>query len=179
MDYIEPDVSENYKYLQERNTSTREQLAQQPPQFQPVQEQQPRPRREVVPKVLPQEPQGTIAKALPLRPPPGLEQVPVQPPLGPTSKAPPVKAPPIAPPPKPAQPQPVTGPQQHRPVGKHYKKARPRPQQAGAVLQQDTDNTDTEVDSHYCYKHDHGKLRFCTLLSMRTRRRNYYNKNLC
>ena len=27
MDYIEPDVSENYKYLQEHNTSTREQLA--------------------------------------------------------------------------------------------------------------------------------------------------------
>ena len=36
MDYIEPDVSENYKHLQEHNTSTREQLAQQLPQFQPV-----------------------------------------------------------------------------------------------------------------------------------------------
>ena len=90
MDYIEPDVSENYKYLQERNTSTREQLAQQPPHFQPAQEQQPQPprqRREVVPKVPPQEPLGTTAKALPLRPPPGLEQVPVQPPLGTTSKS--------------------------------------------------------------------------------------------
>ena len=78
MDYIEPDVSENYKYLQEHNTSTREQLAQQPPQFQPVQ-QQPlqRPSREVVPKVPPQEPQGTTTKTLPLRPPPGLKQVPL------------------------------------------------------------------------------------------------------
>ena len=77
MDYIEPDVTENYKYLQEHNTSTREQLAQQPPQFQPVQEQQPqRQRQEAVPKVPPQEPQGTTAKALPLRP-PGLEQVPL------------------------------------------------------------------------------------------------------
>ena len=73
MDYIEPDVYENYKYLQEHNTSTREQLAQQPPQFQPVQEQplQQRQRREVVPKVPPQEPLGTTTKALPLRPPPG------------------------------------------------------------------------------------------------------------
>ena len=76
MDYIEPDVSENYKYLQEHNTSTREPLAQQPPQFQPVQEQPPlqQQRREVVPKVPPQA-LGTTAKALPLRPPPGLEQV--------------------------------------------------------------------------------------------------------
>ena len=130
MDYIEPDVSENYKYLQEHNTSTREQLAQQPPQFQPVHEQPPqRQRREVVPKAPPQEPQGTTTKAVPLRPPPGLEQVPLQPPgLGTTSKAPPVKAPPIVPPPKPAQPQPVAGPQQHRPVGKHYNPVRPRPQ---------------------------------------------------
>ena len=147
MDYIE-----NYKYLQEHNTSTREQLAQQPPQFQPVQEQPPRPRREVVPKVPPQAPQGTTTKALPLRPPPGLEQVPVQPPVGTTSKAPPVKAPPIAPPPKPAQPQPVAGPQQHRPVGKRSN--RPRPQQACAILQQATDNiddNDTEVDSYNCY----------------------------
>ena len=62
-----------------------------------------------------------------------------------------MKAPPIAPPPKPAQPQPVAGPQQHRPVGKHYNPARPRPQQAGAILQQAADTTDTEVDSHYCY----------------------------
>ena len=61
MDYIEPDVSENYKYLQEHNTSTR--VAEQPPQFQPVQEQQPqRQRREVVPKVPPQEPLGTTAR---------------------------------------------------------------------------------------------------------------------
>ena len=60
-----------------------------------------------------------------------------------------MKAPPIAPPPKPAQPQPVAGPQQHRPVGKHYN--RPRPQQAGAIVQQAVDTTDTEVDSHYCY----------------------------
>ena len=155
MDYIEPDVSENYKYLQEHNTSTREQLAQQPPQFQPVQEQQHQPqrqRREVVPKVPPEEPLGTTTKALPLRPPPGLEQVPAQPPLGTTSTAPPVKAPPTAPPPKPAQPQPVDGPQQHRPVGKHYN--RPRPQQAGAVLQQSTDNidnSDAEVDPYNCY----------------------------
>ena len=153
MDYIEPDVTENYKYLQEHNTSTREQLAQQPPQFQPVEQPAQRPRREVVPKVPPQEPPGTTTKALPLRPPPGLEQVqpqPAAPPgLGTTSKAPPVKAPPIAPPPKPAQPQPVAGPQQHRPVGKHYN--RPRPQQAGAILQQAADTTDTEVDSHYCY----------------------------
>ena len=66
MDYIEPDVSENYKYLQEHNTSTREQLAQQPPQFQPVEQPQQRSRREVVPKVPPQEPQGTTTKALPL-----------------------------------------------------------------------------------------------------------------
>ena len=156
MDYIEPDVSENYKYLQEHNTSTREQLAQQPPQFQPVQDQQ-RPRREAVPKVPPPERLGTTAKALPLRPPPGLEQVPVQPPgpLGTTSKAPPAKAPPIAPPPQPARPQPVVGPQQHRPVGKHYNPARPRPQQAGAILQQatnmNTDNNDTEIDSYNCY----------------------------
>ena len=50
---------------------------------------------------------------------------------------------------KPAQPQPVAGPQQHRPVGKRYN--RPRPQQAGAIPQQDTDDTDIEVDSHYCY----------------------------
>ena len=152
MDYIEPDVSENYKYLQEHNTSTREQLAHQPPQFQPVQEQpqQQRPRREVAPKVPPHEPLGTTSKALPLRPPPGLEQVPVPPPgLCTTSKAPPVRAPPIAPPPKTAQPQPVAGPQQHRPVGKHYNP--PRPQQAGAVLQQAADTTDAEVDSHYCY----------------------------
>ena len=70
MDYIEPDVSENYKYLQEHNTSTREQLAQQPPQFQPVEQPQQRPRREVVPKVPPHEPPGTTTKALPLRPPP-------------------------------------------------------------------------------------------------------------
>ena len=49
VDYIEPDVSENYKYLQGHNTSTSEQLAQQPPQFQPVQEpqQQRQQRREV------------------------------------------------------------------------------------------------------------------------------------
>ena len=86
MDYIEPDVSENYKYLQEHNTSTREQLAQQPPQFQPVEQPPQQPRREVVPKVPPQEPLGTTSKALPLRPPPGLEQVP--PGLGTTSKAP-------------------------------------------------------------------------------------------
>ena len=153
MDYIEPDVTENYKYLQEHNTSTREQLAQQPPQLQPTEQPVQRPRREVVPKVPPQEPPGTTTKALPLRPPPGLEQVqpqPAVPPgLGTTSKAPPVKAPPIAPPPKPAQPQPAAGPQQHRPVGKHY--SRPRPQQAGAILQQAADTTDTEVDSHYCY----------------------------
>ena len=70
MDYIEPDVSENYKYLQEHNTSTREQ----PPQFQPVVQPQQRPRREVVPKVPPQEPLGTTSKALPLRPPPGLSR---------------------------------------------------------------------------------------------------------
>ena len=155
MDYIEPDVSENYKYLQEHNTSTTEQLAQQPPQFQPVQEQQQRPRREVVPKVPPQEPLGTTTKAIPLRPPPGLEQVPVQPPLGTTSKAPPAKAPPIAPPPQPGQPQPLAGPQQHRPVGKHYNPARPRPQQAGAILEQPTDmttdNNDTEIDPYNCY----------------------------
>ena len=152
MDYIEPDVTENYKYLHEHNTSTREQLAQQPAQFQPVEQPTQRPRREVVPKVPPQEPPGTTTKALPLRPPPGLEQVqpqPAVPNLGTTSKAPPVKAPPIAPPPKPAQPQPVAGPQQHRPVGKHYN--RPRPQQAGAILQQAVSTTDTEVDSHYCY----------------------------
>ena len=62
-----------------------------------------------------------------------------------------MKAPPIAPPPKPAQPQPVAGPQQHRPVGKHYNPVRPRPQQAGAILQQEADNTDIELDSHYCY----------------------------
>ena len=120
MDYIEPDVTENYKYLQEHNTSTLEQLAQQPPQFQPAEQPAQRPRREVVPKVPPQEPPGTTTKALPLRPPPGLEQVPPQPAappdLGTTSKAPPVKAPSMAPPPKPAQPQPVAGPQQHRPV---------------------------------------------------------------
>ena len=152
MDYIEPDVSENYKYLQEHNTSAREQLAQQPPQFQPVEQPPQRPRREVVPIVPPQEPLGTTSKALPLRPPPGLEQVPVPPRgLGTTSKAPPVKAPPIAPPPKPAQPPPVAGPQQHRPVGKHYNPVRPRPQQAGAILQQAADTTDTEVDSHCCY----------------------------
>ena len=118
-------------------------------QFQPAEQPAQRPRREVVPKVPPQEPPGTATKALPLRPPPGLEQVqpqPAAPPgLGTTSKAPPVKAPPIAPPPKPAQPQPVAGPQQHRPVGKHYN--RPRPQQAGAILQQAADTTDTEVDT--------------------------------
>ena len=62
-----------------------------------------------------------------------------------------MKAPPIAPPPKPTQPQPVAGPQQHRPVGKHYNPARPRPQQAGAILQEEADNTATEVDSRYCY----------------------------
>ena len=39
MDYVEPDVSENYKYLQEHNANTREQLAQQPQQFQPAQKQ--------------------------------------------------------------------------------------------------------------------------------------------
>ena len=33
MDYIEPDISENYKYLQEHNTSTREHLVQQPHSF--------------------------------------------------------------------------------------------------------------------------------------------------
>ena len=103
MDYIEPDVSENYKYLQEHNTSTREQLAQQPQQFQPVQEQpqQRAQRREAAqpqqPPVPPQEQLGTTTKAVPIRPPPGLEQVPAQPPgpLGTTSKAPPAKAPPI------------------------------------------------------------------------------------
>ena len=120
---------------------------------QPVEQQpQPRTRREVVPRLPPQEPLGTTGKAPPLRPPPGLEQVPAPPPgLGTTSKAPLVKAPPIAPPPKPAQPQPVAGPQQHRPVGKHYNPVRPRPQQAGAILQQAADTTDTEVDTHYCY----------------------------
>ena len=64
MDYSLPDVSENYKCLQEHNTSTREQLAQQP-EFQPVQEQpqQRAQRRETAqPQQLPvppQEPLGT------------------------------------------------------------------------------------------------------------------------
>ena len=86
MDYIEPDVSENYKYLQQHNTSTREQLAQQPQQFQPAQEQpqQRAQRREVLqpkqPPVPQLEPLGTTTKAVLLRPPPGLEHVPAQPP---------------------------------------------------------------------------------------------------
>ena len=158
MDYIEPGVSENDKYLQERNASTREQLAQQPPQFQPVQEpqQQKAQQREVLqPKQLPVpqlEPLGTTTKAVPLQPPPGLEHVPV-PPLGlPGTTA---KAPPIAPPPQPARPQPVAGPLQHRPVGKHDNPARQRPQPQQAylkptVLQQadmDTDN----IHAYNCY----------------------------
>ena len=163
MDYIETDVSENYKYLQEHSASTREQLAQQPQQFQPVQEQpqQRAQRREAAqpqqPLVPPQAHPGTTTKAAPLRPPPGLEQVPVQPPgpPGTTSKAPLAQAPPIAPPPQPARPQPVAGPQQHRPLGKHYNPARPRPQQAGAILQQPTDmnnkSNDTDIVSYDCY----------------------------
>ena len=156
MDYIEPDVSENYKHLQEHNTSTREQLAQQPQQFQPVREQpqlRAQRREEVQPQQPPVPPQGqlgTTTKAVPIRPPPGLEQGPVQPPgpLCTTSKAPPAKAQPIAPPPQPVRP-PVAGPQQHRPVGKHYNPVRLRPQQAGAILQQ-ADN-DTEHDPYNCY----------------------------
>ena len=99
--------------------------------------------------VPPQEELGTTAKAVPIRPPPGLEQVPAQPPgpLGATSKAPLERAPP-----QPVRPQPIAGPQQHRPVGKHYNPARPRPQQAGAILQQPTDmNNDTDLDSYDCY----------------------------
>ena len=160
MDYIEPDVSENYKYLQEHNTSTREQLAQQPQQFQPVQEQprQRAQRREVLqpnqPPVPQQEPLGATTEAIPLRPPPGLEHVRAQPPglLGTTAKA-----PPIAPPPQPVRPQPVAGPPHHRPVGKHYNpvRQRPQPQQAGAVLpqpnvQQQAD-MDNGIDSYDCY----------------------------
>ena len=77
MDYIEPDVSENYKYLKSTTQALENNLHNNHHSSKPVQEQQQRPRREVVPKVPPQEPLGTTAKAIPLRPPPGLEQVPV------------------------------------------------------------------------------------------------------
>ena len=154
MDYIEPDVSEDYKYLQEHNTSTREQLAQ-PPQFQSVQEQQqgpPQAQQLPVPPALDYVP--PTAKAVLLRPPPGLEHIPELPPGLPGALA---KAPPIAPPPQPAR-QPVAGPQQHRPVGKHHNPARqlPQPQQAGAVLQQPTvlqpaDTDNDYIDAYDCY----------------------------
>ena len=154
---FEPYVSESYKYLQEHNISTREQLAQ-PPQLQPVQEQQQRPQQREVPQ--PQQWQQPsvppaleyvppTAKAVPLRPPPGLELLP------PGLSGARAKAPPIAPPPQPAR-QPVAGPQQHGPVGKHHNPARqrPQPQQAGAVLQQPTVLQPSDMDNDYIDTYD-------------------------
>ena len=92
------------------------------------------------------------AKAVPLRPPAGLEHVPELPPGIPCALA---KAPPIAPPPQHAR-QPVAGPQQHGPVGKHHNPARqrPQPQQAGAVLQQPTVLQPADVDNDYIDAYD-------------------------